>query len=977
MHLFDICIVTACDERQAETFRSLIRRRTDNGLYPREIDFRVYADPEGGRIGSGGGTLWVLLRLVEDLGIRDTQAFFAATKILIIHAGGESRRMPIYAPEGKLFAPVPAPSSSIFPPVVLDMQLALYLKYPWAEGEVIIASGDIIMDFDTESVPRERGSICGFAKPASFQQGARHGVFKLDARRKGVLDFFQKASPEFLAENACISGTDECALDTGMVSLGPDFVQALLSFADERLPGGETVAGGLRNGGVYLDVYLEFLTACLPGISWETFLERVALQTRVSEGILRTFYDVFSRFSLKGVVTRHTSFLHFGALHEFLEACTEMHSLNMLPFYASRKEEVWDQELRVRISDGVALYNSTSSTLRPVNGATVLGENLRDTVVKEAEGGNLFVGMRGCRVDEPVPHGICIDRRELADGAYAMVCSTGDTFKPMENLAAMRFCGVPLEDWLRERGIDVGDVLQEGDFDLFSARLFPANPAGADFVAGYWRTPSDLAAWRAAFLGAPRLSIRELNEQTDVNAREASRIEARKQEIRSLILRGKGWHLISAPDFQDVFSGTGDVTALHEQCEKTDDVLLRAYRRATISRCLPEPLPVETISFVGETSARQKLSMRIKEDQIVWARSPIRFDLAGGWSDTPPYTMRYGGRVVNLAVDLNGQPPVQVFCRRTSEFSIRIHSIDLGVTEEITTLEGIRDYRNPTSPFALPKAALCLLGLFEDDGTSLADHLRALGGGLEITLLCAVPKGSGLGTSSVLGATIIAALGRAFGIEVTTDELFLQVLDLEQMLTTGGGWQDQIGAMVGGVKCVESPAGMKPIPIIHQLDTALFEDRQHHECMTLFYTGITRLAKNILQDVVTGVNEATPAYLFTHDHLKELADQAKEAISLRDLPRLARVINGSWRAGKLLHSSTTNDQVEALLAETGSWWSGMKLPGAGGGGFALFISPDRAAADDLREVLVDRFEDDRARIVDFSLSTDGMRVSVS
>ena len=979
MRLFDICVITACDERQAETFRSLIDRRIQNGLYPREIDFRVYSDPEGGRIGSGGGTLWVLLRLLEDLGVTDSDAFFQETKILILHAGGESRRMPCYAPEGKLFAPVPAATSSIFPPVVLDMQLSLYLKYPWNTGEVVIASGDIIMDFETETIPADRGSICGFAKPASVEQGSRHGVFKMDVHRKTVLDFFQKAPAEFLADNACIEGSDECALDTGMVAMNPDFCRALVDFAESSLPDGTTVAESLQQGNLYLDLYLEVLTACLPGISWESFMERISTQTRMSDGSLKCFYDAFNGFDIHGVITRHNSFLHFGALGEFLGACLDMHSLNMLPFYASRKEEVWDQELKIRISDSTALYNSSGSSLSMEENGGVFGENLIDTTVENAGGDSMFIGLRDWHSTEPVPAGICVDGRDIDGTRVVMVCGTGDSFKPVDAAEDAVFCNTPLSDWLEARNLSAADLWDDGaeSYDLLGARLLVP---GADdaFITGYWRVPDDPAAWRDTFLASNRLSIRETNERTDVVAREASRIEIRKAEIRENILRGKGWHLISAPDFKEVFGGGDDIQQLTEICEKTDDVLLRAYRRATLSHCLPEPLPVEIISFTGENTIRPNLALSIKQDQIVWARSPVRFDLAGAWTDTPPYTMRYGGKVINLAANLNGQPPIQVFCRRTSEPQVRIHSIDLGLTETVTELKAIRDYRDPQSPFALPKAALCLLGIFDgDDSATLADHLKKLGGGLEITLLCAVPKGSGLGTSSILGATIIIALARVFGINITTDELFLQVLDLEQMLTTGGGWQDQIGAMVGGLKCVESPAGLRPIPIIHQLDTALFEDPHTHRCMTLFYTGITRLAKNILQDVVTSVNEATPAYLFTHDHLKELADRAREAIALRSLPKLARVLAGSWATNKLMHASTTNDEVEALLSATRPLWSGMKLYGAGGGGYAMFVSESPEQADKLREVLADKFENDRARIVEFAISQEGMQVSTS
>jgi hypothetical protein len=57
----------------------------------------------------------------------------------------------------------------------------------------------------------------------------------------------------------------------------------------------------------------------------------------------------------------------------------------------------------------------------------------------------------------------------------------------------------------------------------------------------------------------------------------------------------------------------------------------------------------------------EKPFRNVLRDQIVWARSPVRLDLAGGWSDTPPYCIMNGGRVMNLAVELNGQPPIQVY----------------------------------------------------------------------------------------------------------------------------------------------------------------------------------------------------------------------------------------------------------------------------------------------------------------------------
>src|SRR5512137_1674783 len=100
----------------------------------------------------------------------------------------------------------------------------------------------------------------------------------------------------------------------------------------------------------------------------------------------------------------------------------------------------------------------------------------------------------------------------------------------------------------------------------------------------------------------------------------------------------------------------------------------------------------------------------VLEDQIVWARSPIRLDLAGGWTDTPPYCLEHGGRVLNVGVDLNGQPPVQVFARLCPRPELVMRSIDLGVEQRVRTYEELDSFAQPGSEFALGKAALALAG---------------------------------------------------------------------------------------------------------------------------------------------------------------------------------------------------------------------------------------------------------------------------
>jgi galactokinase/mevalonate kinase-like predicted kinase len=907
------------------------------------VAFRVYADPPG-RAGSGGGTLWALERLLREEGAADARAFFGAHRVLVVHAGGESRRLPCFAPEGKLFCPLPVESSSILPPVALDLQLALYFKFPWRRGEVLIASGDVILDFDVAAVPEERGDLCGFAKAASPDQGARHGVFRLDRRRERVLDYLQKQPAERLRSDALLEGTADCALDVGLVALSPMAAAAFVEFGRQPSAGG-TVRDDIAAGRLRFELYLEVLTAGLPGLSFEGFRARVEGASTLSEAHARALYETFHPFSLDAIVTRSTTFVHFGTLRELAAASRELVQRGLRPFYDDEPGEI-----RPEVSGARIAYE----------GATIDG------------GDRLTIGLPPREGAPEPPAGLCIDVRELPQGRALLVYGVDDSFRTQPELASVVFCGQPLAAWLAERGLRPDDVAAgAGPVDLLELSLF-VQGVPLDFAAGYWSVGGP--DWTERFRKARRLSLREANETDDVVARDERRSVRRIDSLRAAVLDRQGWRGASAADFKSTFS-TADVRdALLAQYSRTDDPLLRSYRRALLAEVLPETeLPAEselTIEFVDRPAHSPTLEPHLKLDQIVWARSPVRLDLAGGWTDTPPYTLRYGGQVVNLAADLNGQPPIQVFCRRTEESHVRVHSVDLGVTETIATAAALAAYRDPSSPFSLLKAALHLLGMREP-------HLGSASGGLEITLLCAVPKGSGLGTSSILGATILAALQRFLGCAVPRDELFRQVLQLEQMLTTGGGWQDQIGGVAGGVKYIETRPGLKPAPLLYQLDPWVFDDREARRCFTLFYTGLTRLAKNILVEVVRKVNGSSPSYLFTLRYMRQLAVAARDAIALRSIPGIAEVLTQSWEANKRIHASSTNEDVERMLRATRPHYTGVKLLGAGGGGYALFASPDPAAADRLRHLLARDFEDQRARLVDFTLNPVGLEVSVS
>jgi galactokinase/mevalonate kinase-like predicted kinase len=375
------------------------------------------------------------------------------------------------------------------------------------------------------------------------------------------------------------------------------------------------------------------------------------------------------------------------------------------------------------------------------------------------------------------------------------------------------------------------------------------------------------------------------------------------------------------------------------------------------------------------------LRSALRSDEIAWGRAPARLDLAGGWSDTPPYTLENGGTVLNAAVLLNGQPPVQVYGRVTAEPVIRLRSIDLGAQLDIRVWDELFEYGSAAGEFSLVKAALVICGFTPLSGGSqhnrpLRDVLDSFGGGLEITTLAAIPKGSGLGTSSIMGTVLLAVINRMMGRSLTQDRLFHNVLRLEQELTTGGGWQDQIGGSIGGLKLVTTKAGLAPEAAIHYVPSDILDPRCNGGQTLLYYTGVTRLAKNILQNVVGRYLNRDRQVMSALEQLAGLASGMAEAMGRKDLQHFGKLVDASWALNQQIDPQSTTPEIEELLSRIRPHLYGAKLLGAGGGGFLLLIAKSTADAERVSRLLEESPPNERARFFDFQVSESGLAVSV-
>ena len=333
-----------------------------------------------------------------------------------------------------------------------------------------------------------------------------------------------------------------------------------------------------------------------------------------------------------------------------------------------------------------------------------------------------------------------------------------------------------------------------------------------------------------------------------------------------------------------------------------------------------------------------------------------------------------GGNVINLAIELNGQPPLQAYIRPSREPRIVLRSIDLGAMEVVETSEQLKDFMHVGSPFSIPKAALVLAGF---GNRMLMDELEAFGSGIEITLLSAIPAGSGLGTSSILAATVLGALNDFCGLGWDKNEIGHRTLMLEQMLTTGGGWQDQFGGVLGGVKLLQTGRGFCQNPQVRWLPTDLWTQPEYRPCHLLYYTGITRTAKSILAEIVRRMFLNHGGELRLLRQMKEHTLDMYEAIQQNDFVRMGQLVRKTWTQNQLLDSGTNPEDVAKLTSMIDDLCLGYKLPGAGGGGYLYMIAKDPEAAARIKQILTDNSIRKNARFVEMDLSTKGLQISRS
>lgn len=348
------------------------------------------------------------------------------------------------------------------------------------------------------------------------------------------------------------------------------------------------------------------------------------------------------------------------------------------------------------------------------------------------------------------------------------------------------------------------------------------------------------------------------------------------------------------------------------------------------------------------------------DDAVGWvtAEAPARIDLSGGWSDTPPITNEHGGVVTNVAVKVDGRRPIGAKIRKIPEFELVLvvccKIANSQRTRRCTTLEDLKDYCNPAATGALLKTAFLCTKTVELSSSAkpLAEQLQLnYGCGFEIHAWSYLPHGSGMGTSSILAGAVCAAIWKITSRNYDNQELLHLVVELEQMLTTGGGWQDQVGGLIPGVKITTSPPGtdIKVFPKV--LDVS--EETLHKVTtnMALIYTGKTRLAKDLLQNVIKRWRAGTPEIVENVGNLTTNAESCADAWLQGDLEKMALCLNTYRKQKKIMAPDSEPEEISKIINSITPYVHGCCFAGAGGGGFLFVITKQPNIHEQLQEIL--------------------------
>lgn len=945
---WDYVILTASNEQQAEGFRKQIEER--KSFLPKHTKFVAIPDRDGKRVGSGGATLEVLKYL------RSQEESFEKLRVLVIHSGGDSKRVPQYSALGKLFSPVPhklpnGRNSTLFDEFMICMSS---VPSRIREGMVLL-SGDVLLLFNPLQIDYNNVGAAAISFKEHVETGKNHGVY-LNGENGNVKCCLQKKSVEVLRSVGAVNDSNCVDIDTGALIFSTEMMESLYSLIAAPEDYDRHVNAKTR-----LSLYADFLYPLAEDSTLEDFYkekpegefcpELTAARERV--------WNVLRPYRMKLLRLAPAKFIHFGTTREILGL--------MNGGVDEYKDLGWSRIVGSSIKGDTAGYNSVLSSRSTIGEGCYLEVSY---VHRNSKIGDHCVLSYIEVSDREIPDNVVLHGLKQRDGSFVVrIFGIGDN--PKEN----KLFGKDLGELEQKLGVR---LWENSAHSLWEANLYAEADNiqdGVDAALNLYRivndeSAADIEQWRNAekkslcsgFNAADPDAIiawnrrmEDLVAMDEITKAIRHKVPAQKLQKRTTLTKiQKEWlkNRIGKADFSErmrLHYYLGIVLEDENEIQECFHTIQAEMLEAT----------VKSLSY--------NENARIVTDRHT-VNLPLRVNWGGGWSDTPPYCNENGGTVLNVAILLNGKKPVEVTLERIDELKIVFDSRDMDVHGEFDTIEPLQATGDPFDPFALQKACLLACGIIPQKGYKLEDILRRLGGGFVMhSEVTDVPKGSGLGTSSILSAACVKAVFEFTGIEFTEEDLYAHVLAMEQIMSTGGGWQDQVGGATPGLKYISSMPGLKQEIKVTHVELPESARKELDERFVLIYTGQRRLARNLLRDVVGRYVGNEPDSLYALEEIQKTAALMRFELERGNVDGFAKLLDYHWELSKKVDAGSSNTLIEQIFSSIEEMIDGRLVCGAGGGGFLQVILKKGITREDVENRLNEVFMDSLVGVADCKL----------
>lgn len=978
-HAWDRVILTASNEQQAEAYRLQIEARQKQGRLPYNTSFEVVADYKDQRVGSGGATLNVLRKLVSDYGVEK----LLSEKILLINSGGDSKRIPQYSACGKVFAPVLRTLESEYVSTIFDELLIASIDiYNRVGRGILILPSDTELLFDSSQLDLLSCEAAGLSMKAPVSEGIEHGVFlsgheKSDHRNYNISKFLHKLPEEILRDQGAVDIHNEVDIDTGCIWIGTTIVEALIELFYKNNSIDEVLFEKFVNPKVCLNFYSDFVYPLAENGTFEEYLKQ-SPENGFSEQLTQartTIWNRLNKFQISLIRLMPANYIHFGMTHEMFELWTK--EIDKFDYLG------WTRRINTNAKSGSVVRSIIDSNVYiPKN---VYIEDSK--VLKKCEiGEGTVLSNVDIEADVRIPENIVLSGLKLKNGKYVYrIYGKEDNPKSSANGT---FLHRTLNDLMKESACVPSDLWDEETPFIWNANIYSecedSNEALKASLNLYkiiegTASPEEISCWKHS----NRISLKNSFLNADVEWMVHRQNNLREKIIIEQFISGitEGKPMLQLVDCLldhinlKKYSNLERERNIDEITNRIQNAIFPVNMRLALacahickelnmnennySYSFFEDMAYEIVKDTISEATRKKHFVSLKKDNPKKTRVeidlPVRVNFCGSPSDAAPYCLEYGGTMLDAAILLKNQKPIKVIAEIMDKGYI-LESIDQSCELKTYDKNEIMNCDNPFDPFALHKAVLVATGIldFYDNGIKLSTNVD-------------VPKGSGLGTSSIIAAAAVKVVNELFDLDTSDQTIYALVFLVEQLMTTGGGWQDQVGGLTAGVKYFTSRPGLYQDIYVEHLKLEKNIQKELDERFVLIFSGQRRLARNVLREELNQCIRCDEKALKTIGLIQDYCSIMRQKLLKGDVTSFAKYISKQFELVKSLDKGASNACIEYIFDVCEDLIDGKSICGAGGGGFLMVILKKGVKKNELKQRLDQVFVDCGVEVWDSSL----------